>query len=100
MKTFKLKEVINYYPKYLVVPDAIPDIPMLRRLSDITELEKIEVMELGLFEPEDLDALIDGTAHLSNIKDWVAVIDFLLHQDFDLFGLIESGQAIEKKILK
>jgi hypothetical protein len=87
-----------------------PDIKLiLRPLSDITEDEKLEFIELCGIEPEDIDCLIKsrddffpepetsyGTAHLTNIAQWTVGVKYLLSKKFDLFQLIESGLALDK----
>jgi hypothetical protein len=85
--------------------------PILRPLSDMTEEEKHEFKELCNLEKEDLDCLtykpspLDGnitlgTAHLTNILQWAQGVNYLLKQKFDLFGLIDSNQALEKTKMK
>jgi hypothetical protein len=82
--------------------------PILRPLSSMTEAEvkHIGCITMPDVEPSqsDIDCVIDGV-----VKDGLNAFDFsdleplkifeltayLLKQSFDLFGLIESGQAID-----
>ena len=83
--------------------------PLLRPLSDMTEEEREEFKNLCGLEKEDLDCLTEfndrffdgqgssfGTAHLTNILQWAVGVKYLLSKRFDLFGLIDAGNAIDK----
>lgn len=95
-----IAERVNYDPSWIK--------PILRPLSDITEEEKAEFIEICGIEPEDMACLVRsrdeffsehetsfGTAHLTNIAQWAVGVKYLLSKHFDLFQLIESGLAID-----
>jgi hypothetical protein len=85
---------------------------LLRPLSDITPEEKNSFINICELEPEDAECLTIfkdrffdgqvgyGTAHLTNIEQWATGVYFLLSREFDLFGLIENGWAIDKTQLE
>lgn len=65
--------------------------PILRRLEDMTEEEKQESQKYNVVET------------INDVKvEWDTPLTFhyLLQQGFDLFGLIDSNQAIGSKTLK
>lgn len=65
-------------------------LPILRPLSDMTGEEREEIKNvLPLGKKHDLHFFED-------IKDAAKVFSWLLSKHFDLFGLIESGLAIDK----
>ena len=70
---------------------------ILRKLESITDEEKKEFQEVVQCEREDLDILSGGTFLLSEMKDWAQGVLWLTKKGFDIFGLIESGQAIIKQ---
>lgn len=69
--------------------------PILRPLSDMSEEEIIE-SEREYFRGDDLDS----TNNISCYTASAFQTNYLLKKQFDLFGLIESGQAIDKTTLK
>ena len=66
--------------------------PILRSLSDITEFEIIQLMALSTGDVNVFRADNPNT-HKFSARQFV----YLLQLGFDLFGLIESDQAILKK---
>lgn len=69
------------------------DKPILRPLSDITTYEK----EMAV------DPMLYGLSHClpsTQILQSAELVRFLLSKQFDIFGLIESGLAIDKTLLK
>lgn len=86
--------------------------PILRPLSDMTDEEALKCGEiLGGMSHLSNDSIIHqikdliGTnklytmqTNISGIK-WIYLTPFLLKQSFDIFGLIESGEAINKTTL-
>lgn len=77
------------------------DQPILRPLSDMTEDEQMELAELSdLFLPDHLfKALVNDRKYLIDVRNAWGITAYLLSKHFDLFGLIESGQAIDKTTL-
>ena len=78
--------------------------PILRPLSDMTEEEKstLKGVMKDSFKGENLLPIIKSGA-LTNLffnKGNPSIVLWLLKQGFDLFGLIESDQAIDKTTLK
>lgn len=71
--------------------------PFLRKLESIKDEEKKQFQHLCHLEKEDLACLFDGTAHLTNVKEWAMGVLFLCGKHFDLFSLIENGEAVELK---
>ena len=85
--------------------------PILRNLSDMSYIEKVELSKmLYLEEGEVPDERLINQAYV-NIRDnfggpqmssWrigFLVIKYLLKQEFDLFELIKTEQAIDKNLL-
>lgn len=64
--------------------------PVLRRLEDLTEEERVEIFgpDTRFYKPFDYDDACD-------IKQWHA----LLKKGFDLFGLIDAGLAVGAKTI-
>lgn len=67
--------------------------PILRKLESITN-EECEAYNQILFTMHSINKLQD------QMKTQAACVDYLLKLGFDLFGLIESGLAIDSKTLK
>jgi hypothetical protein len=65
--------------------------PILRPLSDMTEDEKVE------FEATKVFVLATPVHHVGNMQWTPETFRWLLSKQFDLFGLIESGLAINIK---
>lgn len=61
--------------------------PILRPLSSMTEEEKDFIDDTFIVTPENISV----SYHIIEAKR----TDYLLSRHFDLFGLIESGQAID-----
>jgi len=106
----KWAQVAHYYPKAPIQTvydgdDFKGDLPHLRHRDDITEAEAREFMNgFALFDWEEAKGLPHG---YESAKQWFieyfsddfitpAQTLWLLNRGFDLFGLIESGQAIRK----
>ena len=89
--------------------------PLLRPLSDMTEEEAVELAKLSEYEPDFNDVKIERNKYNDIIVSWQGNNEsrevfnstgelfycaeqfvYLLSRSFDLFGLIESGQAIDK----
>lgn len=74
--------------------------PILRPLSDMTEEERLYLCQMF---PEKTFTMVDyiikniTTLTLNNSFE---ITRYLLKQGFDLFGLIESGLAIDKTKMK
>lgn len=66
--------------------------PILRPLSDMTEEEQQEMLRLHRFAESKLLPWFHDT--------YFECIHYLLSKHFDLFGLIESGLAIDKTTIK
>jgi len=79
---------------------------VLKKLSDMTEEEAWDIWgkvprhrDHGVTNPKC--AITDATFHANwSIHDWVIAFPILLSKGFDLFGLLESGDAIDAKTLK
>ena len=81
--------------------------PILRPLSDITQEEENEIQQEFGSGPETppylTDALRTGKVFLYNVHRSPLLFFYLIERRFDLFGLIESGEAVnynEYKALK
>jgi hypothetical protein len=120
----QLKDVIHFYLGCRVVHPALKnnrvltavwmqslldkgiDVKLiLRRLSDMTEEECEEygmMYEQGKYDSQSLefDCKIGLSAYYIGTKNAAERIRALLKAGFDLFGLIESGQAIDAKTLQ
>jgi len=75
--------------------------PILRPFSDMTDEERIELSEIyGLFGVEHmLTALKRGAKYVVDIHVSFEGVRYLLSKHFDVFGLIESGKAINATTL-
>lgn len=81
--------------------------PILHRLEDMTEEDAkliVDEMPMYLGHDKDIDhhfiqALINGTKYVMNYLDTVEITKILLSKHYDLFNLIDNGQAIDAKIL-
>lgn len=62
--------------------------PILRPLSDMTEEEKFEIQQIS--------GWVDYNHYINQGFCKPEVFKYLLSKSFDLFGLIESGLAIDK----
>ncbi len=74
--------------------------PILRPLSDMTDKEIKDIQKLTLLS---YNGCHTDSWVKTNTKYWLYEAQrtkYLLKQGFDLFGLIESGQAIDKTTLK
>lgn len=74
--------------------------PVLRPLSDMNDTECDEVgcdIQDGEYDKGTItsDCIIAGTYHVKSIRGSAEAIMWLLRNHFDIFGLIESGQAID-----
>lgn len=71
--------------------------PILRPLSDMTSAEKNELMALSAHSPDNIlpDIFIGNAMQWYHSRRSVEVTVYLLKRAFDLFGLIESGQAVK-----
>lgn len=74
--------------------------PVLRPLSDMNDTECDEVgcdIQDGEYDKGTItsDCIIAGTHHVKSIRGSAEAIMWLLRNHFDIFGLIESGQAID-----
>jgi hypothetical protein len=67
-------------------------VPLLRKLEDMTDEECDNYNALK----ETLFNMAEGA---NQVRQEAAAIHYLLQQGFDLFGLCESGQAIDQKTL-
>lgn len=89
--------------------------PILRHLSDMTEEEAIELAKLSEYEPHFRDVKVERNQYNDFIVTWQGAAEgrevfnatgemfycaeqfqYLLAKGFDLFNLIETGQAIDK----
>lgn len=74
--------------------------PILRPLSDMTEDEESEIEgewgSYGMGGNHLCNALKDRTKYVKDIHEMPGLFLYLLSRHFDLFGLIESGLAIDK----
>ena len=81
--------------------DKVSFILRLRPLSNITEKEENEIEgefgSYGLGENYLTNALRSGTKYVKDIQIMPELFHYLLSHGFDLFGLIESGEAIKKE---
>lgn len=82
---------------YAPVEDCVP---ILRRLSDVTEKEEMEICDLtGTFDCKSLLKSLekgDGVYKISvETMPWLFM--YLIGKKFDLFGLIEQGIALDEK---
>ena len=68
---------------------------ILRPLNDISDIEKTEFNEKFSYHIKDLSNL-NLMRNLYNIEIASPVFQWLLDKNFDIFGLIEEGLAIEK----
>lgn len=68
------------------LPKPINGKPILRQIDSMTQDERIEVRKLS-----ELSFTFSGGAEVTN---------YLLSKYFDLFGLIPSGLAVDKTIIK
>lgn len=74
--------------------------PVLRPLSDMNDTECDEVgcdIHDGKYDKGTItsDCIVAGTYHVKSIRGSAEAIVWLLRNHFDIFGLIESGQAID-----
>lgn len=70
--------------------------PVLRPLSDMTEEERTELICTDIDEYKPLKIKLKVGDYYPESKRFI----YLLSKHFDLFGLIESGLAIDKTTLK
>ena len=74
--------------------------PLLRPLSDIMGEEENEIEGeygfQGLGEPHLCNALRYGNKYVKDIHVMPGLFLYLLSRSFDIFGLIESGIALDK----
>lgn len=68
--------------------------PILRALSDMTNEERREIDEI-VKECDNSIRKVD----ICEGEKWAIMTSYMLQKGFDLFGLIESGQAIDKNKL-
>lgn len=73
------------------------DKPVLRPLSSMTEEDEMQICEIvGVFLGGYLiEALKNGTKYMVDIQCSFDLTRYLLSKSFDLFGLIDSGEAID-----
>lgn len=95
--------------------------PYLRRLSSITNTEAFEIYKMYFgketaldfstdngsanYRPKQVRVLAEHAIRIFNGDDYetgdfmkvLSIVPYLLKQQFDLFGLIDEGLAIEKK---
>lgn len=73
--------------------------PILRKLEDMTEEEKIQVWELeygSAYADADNQGNLDDLVWNISVGEWhVNTFLFLLSKGFDLFNLIDDGSAID-----
>ena len=71
---------------------------LLRPLSDMTEDEGFALSDImGFFTPDNfISAIKSGSKYVMDFRLSFELTQYLLKQGFDLFGLIESGLAIDK----
>lgn len=75
--------------------------PVLRPLNDMTEEEQRQSYVLAGWEPEYSYEMLDEPdrkeeTNLISLIGRPNVWNYLLSKHFDLFGLIESGEAVDK----
>lgn len=79
--------------------------PILRRTEDITDEECISINKIsplfvaGTSEKYINDRLYTIREYAIHQRHRPEVFHFLIKQSFDVFGLIESGQAIDAKTI-
>lgn len=76
--------------------------PILHRLEDMTEMHENEVCNIiGIMGIDAYKhAFIKEGTYMIKLKDSVELYTFLLKNGYDIFGLIDSGQAVDYKTLK
>lgn len=73
--------------------------PLLRPLSDMTEQERDHIgieLKAGIWNADDIKSWGNSSLLWTNKHLTPKVFAYLLSRSFDLFGLLESGQAIDK----
>ena len=82
------------------------DLPILRHRDDMTEAEAMQLCEVVFGEGWVDDGALDYLTHYPDSKGEMLILDLIGNRDcwhwlisngFDVFGLIESGEAIRKE---